>query len=94
MFRSTYESKYRAAEKADSEYERVKFSTKPREVDKAKKNQQQSRLAADKADEDYKGTVDQLENYRQSWVGTDTGITSGVHFLKLSHLRFLAPCIT
>lgn len=65
--KSTYESKYRAAEKADSDYERVKFSTKPKEVEKAKKNQQQSRQAATKADEEYKSSVEQLEIHRQSW---------------------------
>lgn len=87
--KSTYENKFRAAEKADSDYERVKFSTKPREVEKAKKNQQQSRLACDKADEDYKASVEQLEMNRQTWVQEHRNVCEIFQRLEEERLQYL-----
>nr|XP_039257135.1 proline-serine-threonine phosphatase-interacting protein 1-like [Styela clava] len=65
--KGVYESKFKSAEKAESDLERIKFGNKPKEIDKAKKTAQQSKQASVKANEEYHSTVTQLEIIRQSW---------------------------
>lgn len=65
--KSSYETKYKSAEKADSDLEKIKFGNKTKEIEKARKQSVQSRQAAQKADEDYKNSIAQLEQTRQCW---------------------------
>ena len=67
--RSTYETRYRAAEKSESDAEKLKFGSKAKEAEKARIRATQSRTAAFKADEEYKYSVTTLEEARGNWVG-------------------------
>nr|XP_002128806.1 proline-serine-threonine phosphatase-interacting protein 2 isoform X1 [Ciona intestinalis] len=66
--KSSYESKCKSSEKADSDAEKLKFGNKPKEAEKAKKNAAQCRSSALKADEDYKSSIGCVESARQLWI--------------------------
>ncbi|XP_076820138.1 proline-serine-threonine phosphatase-interacting protein 1-like [Clavelina lepadiformis] len=66
--KNTYEGKFKAAEKAESDAEKLKFGTKPKEVEKARKVAHQCQASSMKADEDYKMSVTAVENARKCWV--------------------------
>lgn len=66
--KGNYESKFKSAEKSESDLERIKFGNKVKDIEKAKKNAQQCKQASVKANEDYHTSVSQLEIIRQSWV--------------------------
>lgn len=68
LFRSTYESRHKVAEKAEADVEKLKFGSKAKEVEKAKSRAIQCRSSCLKADEDYKASVFSLEAARLNWV--------------------------
>ena len=73
-FRSSYENRFRIAEKCESDSEKLKFGSKPKEAEKAKARAVQTRGIAYKADEDYKSSVTSLETARATWVSEYKGI--------------------
>lgn len=70
--KENYQNKCKLADKAESDLEKIKFTNKPKEVEKSRKNAQQLRTNADKADEDYKTAVTNIETSRKQWISEHT----------------------
>lgn len=67
-FRNVYEAKCKIADKSEVDADKLKYVNKPREVERSKKQAQQSRNAANKADDDYRNSVITTEAARSNWV--------------------------
>ena len=67
--RSNYETKCKISIKAESDAEKLKIATtKTKDYEKAVKNAQDKKTARNKADDDYKLSVKNLESARELWV--------------------------
>nr|CAB3265254.1 proline-serine-threonine phosphatase-interacting protein 1 [Phallusia mammillata] len=87
--KNSYESKSKAADKAESDSEKMKFGSKPRDAEKARKSAMQARSNAIKSDEDYKSSVAAVENARQIWVRDHTESCDVLQKLEEERIQFV-----
>jgi len=92
-FKNVYEAKCKIADKSEVDADKLKYVNKPREVERSKKQAQQSRNAANKADDDYRNSVITTEAARSNWVKEHIIACDKLQRMEEDRIRYLRNLI-